>query len=102
MLNAEQATAAAQAIPYPASGQFNNRAERTAALVEYRAAQDAVTQQFREYLEETYGWAHTPEARQTLWDAAWSNGHASGYQNVEAHYNDYADLSDEELSELDY
>jgi hypothetical protein len=102
MLNAEQATAEIQAIPYPSAQQFNNREERTTALMEYRAAQDAVIAEFRAYLEDTYAWAHTPEARQTIWAAAWGNGHASGYANVEAHYMDYAELSDEKLEELDY
>jgi hypothetical protein len=32
MLNAEQATAAVRAIPYPSSDQFNNREDRSAAL----------------------------------------------------------------------
>jgi hypothetical protein len=102
MLNAEQATAAAKAVTYPSAVQFPNRAERSAALVEYRAAQDAVTAEFRAYLEDTYGWAHSTEGEQILWAAAWSNGHASGYANVEAHYSEYADLTYDELEELDY
>lgn len=102
MLNAEQATSAVKAIPYPTSDQFNSKEEFRAARVERRAAEDAVTAEFRAYLEDAYAWSHPTEARKTLWDAAWSNGHASGYANVEAHYNDYADLSEEELEELDY
>ena len=102
MLNAEQATAAAKAIPYPTSADFPNREERSAALMEYRAAQDAVTKEFRAYLEDTHGYNHTPEQHQKLWDAAWSNGHAYGYANVEVHYSDYTDLTDEELEELEY
>lgn len=101
MLNAEQATTAARAIPYPSAGTVR-REDRLAAIREYRAAQDAVTAEFRAYLEDTYGWAHSTEGQQKLWDAAWSNGHASGYQNVEAHYSDYADLTYDELDELDY
>jgi hypothetical protein len=102
MLNAEQATEAVTALPYPTSDQFNSKEEFRAARAERRAAESEVTQQFRAYLEDTYAWAHSPEARQTLWAAAWGNGHASGYSNVESHYNDYSDLSDEELEELDY
>lgn len=102
MLNAEQATEAVKTLPYPTSDQFNSKEEFRAARAEYRAAEDAVTAEFRAYLEDTYAWAHPTEARQTLWTAAWSNGHASGYQNVEAHYNDYSDLNEEELEELDY
>lgn len=102
MLNAEQATEVVAALPYPTSDQFNSKEEFRAARAERRAAEDAVTADFRAYLEDTYAWAHSPEARQTIWAAAWSNGHASGYANVEAHYNDYTDLSDEELEELDY
>lgn len=102
MLNAEQATEAIKALPYPSREQFPNREARSAALREYRTAEDAVTAEFRAYLEDTYGWAHSTEGQQKLWDAAWSNGHASGYQNVEAHYSDYADLTYDELDELDY
>lgn len=102
MLNAEQATEAIAALPYPTSDQFNSKEEFRVARAERRAAEDAVIAEFRAYLEDTYAWAHSPEARKTLWDATWSNGHASGYQNVEAHYDDYTDLSDEELEELDY
>lgn len=101
MLNAEQATAAARAIPYPSAGTVR-REDRPAALREYRAAQDAVTSEFRAYLENTYPHFHSDQILQKLWDAAWSNGHASGYSEVEGHYSEYADLTLEELEELDY
>ena len=102
MLNAEQTTAAIQAIPYPSREQFPNREARSAALREYRVAEAAVIAEFRAYLEDTYGWAHSTEGEQKLWAAAWSNGHASGFANVEAHYSEYADLTYDELEELDY
>lgn len=102
MLNAEQATEAITALPYPTSDQFNSKEEFRAARAERRTAENDVTKEFRAYLEDTYTWGHSAEARQTIWDAAWSNGHASGYGNVESHYNDYSDLSDEELEELDF
>lgn len=101
MLNAEQATAVAQAVPYPSAGTVR-REDRPAALREYRAAQNAVTAEFRAYLEDAYSRERFPEENQILWDAAWSNGHASGYSEVEGHYREYADLSQEELEELDY
>lgn len=102
MLNAAEATAATQAIPFPSAAQFPNREERAIAVQEYCTAQDAVTEEFRAYLEHAYSRNHIPEERPSIWSAAWSNGHASGYSEVESLYHEYSDLTDEELEELDY
>jgi hypothetical protein len=102
MLNAEQATAADKAIPYYGKQTFNSKEERHEAVLAYKAERTKVTQEFRAYLEDTYSWGHSQKDKDLLWTAAWENGHSSGFHEVEGFYNEYTDLSTEELEELNY
>lgn len=100
MLNATQAVAAENALVYPAAGL--DKATRATMIAEYNAGRTKIQHQFLDYLEEQYATSEDPDVLAMLRLAAWSDGHASGYQNVEHHYSEYAELSDEEILELDF
>jgi len=100
MLNAEQAVAAENALVYPAAGL--DKTTRAAMIAEYKAGKSKIQEEFLNYLEEQYATSEDSDVLAMLRLAAWSDGHGSGYQNVEHHYSEYAELSDQEILELDF
>lgn len=76
--------------------------ERTAALVfgepgperqAYREQTRELESQWRAWLASEYA-PEVPEAAQeAIWNYAWEEGHASGYDEVEMHYRDLADIA---------
>jgi hypothetical protein len=99
MLTATETSAATKALPYPHN--VKDVAERRVLMATRRIETQKIVNQFREYLEASYGPERGADSLQLLWDAAWSSGHSNGYNEVEYFYADYAELSDADLEELD-
>lgn len=80
----------------------NELIERTAALVfgepgpqrqAYRDQTRELEAQWRAWLADEYASALPEAAQQAIWDYAWDQGHASGYNEVEMHYSDVAAIA---------
>lgn len=60
-----------------------------------REAKRQEREAFRAKMEADYSTADLPsKARNLIWEKAWSDGHSEGYQAVEGHYADLADIVD--------
>lgn len=71
-------------------------AERRRLRAERAAAEAAKAKAVREKLEADTGSSRFPEAfRARLWNRAWEEGHAYGYESVKDRYYDLMELMDE-------
>lgn len=70
---------------------YRSPKEDRAAYDAYNRETDAINKLFRSDLEKQYGMKRNSKA-QTLWNMAWDAGHASGYYEVFAHYQNFVDL----------
>ena len=91
MLNTAELLIATEAVHCPTGS------ERTSeSVLEYRETIQGLEAQWAEYLAATYLTAtvpHTPAVLASIYRNAWEVGHSSGYQNVELHYQDFAELA---------
>lgn len=91
MLNAHETEAAIRNLPSVMA--IKDRDERVAQDLSNREAKNGFESQFRSYLENTYASEIPVGAHGALFSKAWSDGHSSGYGEVEMHYQDLAELA---------
>lgn len=81
MLTTAEITEAVRALALP-------RATTVAERQEQRATEAALEAQWREWLRDEYADNITDAAHEAIMRLAWEYGHASGYHEVEYHYQD--------------
>lgn len=91
MLNANETIAAIDALVYPRG--IADRDERVAAHRAYNEAVCNINGEFRDWLASTYASDLPAEVQARIWGKSWEDGHASGYNEVEGHYNDNSDFA---------
>ena len=96
MLTTNEIDTAVRAVVWP--GANVNRADREAARVAYRAEVAGLERDWREWLEAEYAEGIPASLLTNIFDRAWAEGHSSGYQDVENHYEQIADFAREVLA----
>jgi hypothetical protein len=93
MLNTDALNTAIAALVYPT--RTNPQVPGLSAQLrrEYNTALSALIGEWVEYLADEYGYDLPADAQSAIYGKAWSDGHSSGYQEVEHHYSELADLA---------
>jgi flagellar biosynthesis/type III secretory pathway protein FliH len=87
MLNTNEVYAQTQALVYPGS---TNRE----AYAEYKAAQQALENEWKLWLEDEYASQLPSALLEELYTQAWSEGHSSGYSEIENWYRTFAEFAE--------
>ena len=91
MLSTDELMEATAALVYPRGVTPN--AKYQAAREQYRADTNALEAEWELWLAAEYLSSSVPtEAAKAVFRKAWADGHSSGYQEVEGHYEELADL----------
>lgn len=90
-MNTSQLIAATSNIKYP-SCHGMNRDEKVAAHGEYYESITALQAEWKLWLAAEYAGDLNQKARDAIYAKAWSDGHSSGYSEIEYHYIELAEL----------
>lgn len=86
MLTTDELTIATTFVDYPKRGDLPARNEYYAKIAE-------LEHQWAEYLADEYASDLPAAVAAQVYIRAWSDGHSAGYNEVEGHYNTYAEFA---------
>lgn len=98
-MDANEITAADNALDYPFRTNFPDVESYNAARVVYYTEKSALETQFRHWLAEEYASFFPASVQDLIWGKAWADGHSSGYGDVEHHYQELAQFAEEVIRE---
>lgn len=90
-MNTSQLIEATSDIKYP-SFAGKTASQHAAERRDYNKAIACLEAEWKLWLAEEYAWDLNQKARDAIYAKAWSDGHSSGYSEVEHHYLELSEL----------